>query len=293
MLRMSVSNSDSRSMSCSESDQEAFIDFKDGLEDPDNCLSHGKPGPIVVSGMKPSLTKLKSLRHSDLSFNGFNDIPIPEFFGSLVNQQYLNLSNAGFSGLTPPSLGNLTCLQHLDVGIFSSFAESLDWISGLVSFKHLVLDGANLSRIESDWMEKLDGLLSLTELHLSRCNLCAPNSTSLNFSNITPLALVDFSYNMFNLKAPLVNVDINRSGLHGRIPLCFTKLPNLRFLYHFGNDLRASCPQFFRCSWKKIQELGLDSNELHGKLPASIGNMTFLTYFDLSGNNVQGEMLRI
>ncbi|MCI13886.1 LRR receptor-like serine/threonine-protein kinase FLS2-like, partial [Trifolium medium] len=60
--------------------------------------------------ISPSLLKLKSLRSLDLSFNTFKKIPIPKFFGSLVNLQYLNLSNAGFAGLIPPHLGNLSHL---------------------------------------------------------------------------------------------------------------------------------------------------------------------------------------
>ncbi|KAI9115442.1 hypothetical protein K1719_013761 [Acacia pycnantha] len=65
--------------------------------------------------IRPSLMKLKSLRLLDLSFNTFNGIPIPEFFGLLENLQYLYLSSAGFSGLIPAHLGNLSHLKVLDL----------------------------------------------------------------------------------------------------------------------------------------------------------------------------------
>ncbi|MCI53415.1 LRR receptor-like serine/threonine-protein kinase GSO1-like, partial [Trifolium medium] len=84
--------------------------------------------------------KLKSLRSLDLSFNTFKEIPIPKFFASLVNLQYLNLSNAGFAGIIPPHLGNLSHLQSLDLSSESLHVTNLQWVSGLVSLKHLTMD---------------------------------------------------------------------------------------------------------------------------------------------------------
>ena len=55
-----------------------------------------------------------------------------------------------------------------------------------------------------------------------------------------------------------------------------------------NNNLTASCFQLFKGTWKKIEVLNLASNKLHGKLPASFGNMTSLTYVDLLANNVEG-----
>lgn len=129
----------SNAVECLSSDREALIDFKNGLEDPHNRLSswrntnccqwHGiycdnitgavvaidlhNPSSVYsdssprgygsLSGeIRPSLMKLNSLRHLDLSFNTFKGIPILVFFGSLINLQYLNLSYADFAGIIPP-----------------------------------------------------------------------------------------------------------------------------------------------------------------------------------------------
>ena len=85
-------------IACLASDQEALIDLKNGL-----CW-----------------------------FNTFKGIPILEFLGSLVNLQYLNLSNAG---LIPSHLGNLSHLQYLDLKIVSMHVENLQCVAGLCLFE--------------------------------------------------------------------------------------------------------------------------------------------------------------
>ncbi|KAF3437339.1 hypothetical protein FNV43_RR20092 [Rhamnella rubrinervis] len=326
---------DAQLVDCLESNREALLTFRNGLNDPQNRLSSWKgsnccrwlgircenstravievdlhnPHPQGsdsssrygfwnLSGeIRPSLTKLKSLRHLDLSFNTFDSNPIPELFGSLKNLQYLNLSNSGFSGSIPPNLGNLSTLQYLDVEFLGLLVNDLEWVTGLVSLKHLVMNGVDLSMVGSNWIRTLNKLPSLTELHLSSCVLSGSINPPLPFVNLTSLSVLDLSLNQFNSKIPnwiinissLITLDISYSGLFGRIPLGLSDLPNLQFLYLSGNDnLTASCYQLLRGRWEKIQVLDLASNKLHGELPASIGNMTFLTYLDLFVNNVEG-----
>ncbi|XP_060670470.1 receptor-like protein EIX1 [Ziziphus jujuba] len=248
-----------------------------------------------ISGeIRSSLTKLKSLRHLDLSFNTFDDNPITEFFGSLKNLQYLNLSNAGFSGAVPPNLGNLSSLLYFDLKDSRRLhVDNLEWVTGLISLKHLVMNEVDLSMAGSDWIRTLKKLPSLTELHLSSCMLSAP-IPPLTFVNLTSLAVLDLSYNSLNSKIPdwlvnissLVSLDLTLNNFYGRIPLGFSDLPNLQILVLNSNyKLTASCHQLFRGRWEMIRVLNLAGNKLHGKLPASIGNLTFLTDLALGANN--------
>ncbi|KAF4361039.1 hypothetical protein F8388_016848 [Cannabis sativa] len=319
-------------VACLESEKSSLLEFKTGLEDPQNWLGSwkgskccqwrgigcDKAGAVItvdlhnrypnrygfwnLSGeIRPSLTKLKSLRHLDLSFNSFKGIPIPDFFGSFKHLRYLNLSNAGFSGSIPINIGNLYRLEYLDLDSLGLlYVDNLEWIKGLVSLKHLVMNRVDLSMVGSDWiMIILNNLPSLTELHMSSCNLIGP-IPSISFVNSTSsLSVLDLSLNNFNSKIPhwlanissLVSVDISYGGLYERIPLGFADLPNLQFLHLAGNtNLGASCSQFFQGRWESIKVLDLASNNLYGKLPSSLGNMTSLTYLDLRFNEIQGEI---
>ncbi|PQQ19621.1 receptor-like protein 12 [Prunus yedoensis var. nudiflora] len=331
-------SSDARVIRCLEAEREALIDFKDGLEDPENRLSSWRgsnccqwwgihcsnttsaviavdlhnPYPLIpyddsssrygfwnLSGeIRPSLKMLESLKHLDLSFNTFNGISIPAFFGSLKNLQYLNLSNAGFSGRVPPNLGNLSSLQYLDVSSNFVSVDNLEWMTGMRSMEYLNMNEADLSMLEPEWIETLNKLSSLTELHLLDCGLSGLIHP-LRVINFTSLAVTELDFNSFNSEIPswLVNisslegVSISYSGLYGRIPLGFSELPSLKVLdLSWNENLTASCSQLFRGGWKKTEVINLASNNLHGKLPASFGDMTALTHFIIFFNNVEGEI---
>ncbi|KAL1802634.1 hypothetical protein ACET3Z_031281 [Daucus carota] len=311
VTRNAVYFCDSQVVTCSDSEFEALVEFKNGLNDPEhrlyswkssNCCEWRGIGCDSSSGavtsidlhspypggsdsskryvswnlsgeISPALLKLKSLTYLDLSFNAFQDIQIPKFLGSLENLQYLNLSKSGFSGIIPPELGNLSSLQYLDVSSdFSSLSvDNFQWIQGLRSLKHL-----QLSQV--------------------RCGLSGSLS-SYKLVNFSSLAAMDLSFNPFKSTFPhwLANIssleyaDLSYCTLNGRIPLGLSELPSLSYLNLAGNNnLSASSHKFFGGSWRNIKVLDFSSNKLHGKLPDTIGNMTLLTDFSLMSNNLNG-----
>ncbi|XP_057990418.1 receptor-like protein EIX1 [Hevea brasiliensis] len=308
---------------CNAAEREALLDLKMGLNDSWNRLSswhgtnccqwsgiacHNTTGAVLAvdlpnsSGrqplggeIRPSLAKLKSLKHLDLSGNNFTG-KIPHFLSSLENLQYLNLSYAGFSGAIPPNLGNLSSLQFLDVSYWGLTVDNLEWVSGLLSLKYLAMNSVHLSKLGGEWIEPLNKLPLLSELHLEYCGLSG-FSYSLPSLNFTSLKVLNLQGSLFKAKLPtwlanissLVSVDIGNSMLTGRIPLGFGELPNLQSLkLNYNLKLSASCFQLFARSWKKIQILDLSINGLHGRLPTLLGNMTSLIHFDLHFNYIEG-----
>ncbi|KAF7807080.1 receptor-like protein EIX1 [Senna tora] len=238
----------------------------------------------LSGNISPSLMKLKSLRHLDLSFNQFNGIPIPDLFGSLENLQYLNLSHAGFRGTIPPNLRNLSHLEILDLHDFGLYVADLQWLRGLISLEHLVMNEVNLS-LATDWFSTLNQLPSIVELHLSYCelfgNIPSP-TTSLNF---TSLAVIDLSYNNFRSVIPdwfvnissLQYIDMSHNKLYGRIPLGLGEIPvwfgdgfsHLRILVLRSNSFTGEI-LFDLSKLNSLQVLDLADNYLNGSIPPSL-----------------------
>ena len=223
---------------CNEKEKHALLRFKKALSDPGNRLSswsvnqdccrweavrcNNVTGRVVglhlgnpydyyyefyrnfqLGGeISLALLELEFLSYLNLSGNDFGGSPIPSFLGSMGSLRYLDLFFAAFGGLVPHQLGNLSTLRHLDLGHNNGlYVENLGWISHLAFLKYLGMNGVDLHR-EVHWLESVSMLPSLSELHLSECDLDSNMTSSLGYANFTSLTFLDLSWNNFNQEIP-------------------------------------------------------------------------------------------
>ncbi|KAK3183791.1 hypothetical protein Dsin_031077 [Dipteronia sinensis] len=346
-------------VACKAIERKALLQFKKGLTDPSGRLSSwvgeecckwrgvrcnnrtGSVSKLKLNNPYPessdklggeintSLLHLKDLVYLDLSMNDFLGVQIPDFFGSLEKLRYLNLSGASFAGTIPQSLRNLSNLLSIDLNnpdLNQTYESDLRWLSGLSSLKYLNLGVVDLSKAAAYWLQTVNMLHSLVELHLPNCGLLQlpQNLPSLNF---TSLSVLDLSNNGFNSTIPhwlfnissLVNLDLNSNNLQGdlpeefaslnslqqldlsensylggRLPRNLGKLCNLQTLKLSMNSITGEITELINvlseCTNSSLMSLELGYNKLTGNLPISLGYLNNLRYLNLRYNSFQGSI---
>ncbi|KAL7586710.1 hypothetical protein Lser_V15G41215 [Lactuca serriola] len=329
-------SNENTSVICSEQERLALLKLKDSVEDDsgmlsswvgnDCCLWEGIDCDGVTGSVKSlhlrgcrgsedvlelgcylsgnevdsSLSELRHLKHLDLSGNDFQGSRIPKFIGSFKHLTYLNLSHAGFDGIIPPHIGNLSNLKVLDLhsDSYEPMVDDMTWISGLLSLEHFDLSWVNLCGAQNTDM-LFYMIPSLKELSLSGCGLSnADVGPFLNLSRILPnIKHLDLGFNSF--QGPLPGILQNMSSL------TFLDLSyfNLSLAWNFGNLLSMipslSELHLSHCGLHKthlsslglnlstlsnIQHLDLSLNSVEGTFPSVFTKMTSLRVLDLSQN---------
>ncbi|KAF2323456.1 hypothetical protein GH714_035535 [Hevea brasiliensis] len=289
--------------SCIKSEKDALLNFKKGLIDPSNrlmswvgedCCSwkgvfcSNRTGHVIKLDLRNtvleadtdfslggeinrSLLDLTNLYYLDLSMNEFWDTKIPDFLGSLKMLKYLNLSSAAFVGNIPHHLGNLSTLEYLDLSHNGLLVDSLHFVTTLSSLKHLDLSWLDLAKA-GNWLQSINMLPSLLELHLSSCELdFIPQFLKVNF---TSLAVLDFNQNYFGSTFPRWIFNISN---------------NIRHLALSDNGFQGSLPrEMGNCNL--LEFLDLSCNALEGKIPETLSNLCNLHDFNLELNKFSGNI---
>lgn len=341
----------SNSSFCPHIEKQALLSFKKSLNDPSNLLSswnidvdcckwegvvcsnstgHGHVHQLHLRSHDheaqslhgkvnlSSLLHLKHLTYLDLSQNMFEGT-IPSLIGSFTNLEYLNLSHAGFHGRVPHNMGNLSNLHTLILEDFGLNVDSLEWLSRLVELRQLNMNFVDLNKA-IDWLQVINTLPSLVELHLSSCRLefAAPlphvNETSLTFLDLSRNEFSSFSVARWVFRqSNLVFLNLSRNNIEESsvpaisnttklqyIDLSFNKLSStipdwlyfckdLEFVYLGHNSIQGAISKDI-ANLTSIRTLSLRFNQLSGAIPREIANLCKLRRLDLARNKLQGQI---
>ncbi|EMS60283.1 LRR receptor-like serine/threonine-protein kinase GSO1 [Triticum urartu] len=289
--------------------------------DPTGFYDAYEDANALFGEISPSLLSLKHLEHLDLSMNcllGPNN-QVPHLLGSMGNLRYLNLSGIPYS--------TVECLLSLVICLSCNvYSTDITWLRKLSFLKFLSMRGITLKGI-ADWPHTLNMVPSLRIIDLSACSLDSANQ-SLPHLNLTKLEKLDLSWNYFEhslgscwfWKATSLNyLDLGWNLLFGKFPDTLENMTSLQVLdvsHNWNVDLMMtgklktpcsleiidlsdicmngvfqvlleSLPQ---CTWKKLKELDLSSNNITGTLPNFISDFMRLSILSLSINNLVGPI---
>ncbi|EFJ28857.1 hypothetical protein SELMODRAFT_60277, partial [Selaginella moellendorffii] len=237
----------------------------------------------------PSIFSLAALRQLDLSSNLlFGTIPASNLSRSL---QILDLANNSLTGEIPPSIGDLSNLTELSLGLNSALLGSIPPSIGKLS-KLEILYAANC---------KLAGPIphslppSLRKLDLSNNPLQSPIPDSIG--DLSRIQSISIASAQLNGSIPgslgrcssleLLNLAFNQ--LSGPLPDDLAALEKIITFSVVGNSLSGPIPRWIG-QWQLADSILLSTNSFSGSIPPELGQCRAVTDLGLDNNQLTGSI---
>uniref|UniRef100_A0A2K1R6A5 Leucine-rich repeat-containing N-terminal plant-type domain-containing protein n=1 Tax=Populus trichocarpa TaxID=3694 RepID=A0A2K1R6A5_POPTR len=219
-----------------------------------------------------------NLSFLSISMNHFQGQIPSEIGARLPGLEVLFMSENGFNGSIPFSLGNISLLEVLDLSNNSLQGQIPGWIGNMSSLEFLDLSRNNFSGLLPP---RFGSSSKLKFIYLSRNNLQGP--IAMAFYDSSEIFALDLSHN----------------DLTGRIPEWIDRLSNLRFLLLSYNNLEGEIPiHLYRLDQLTLidlshnhlsESLDLSYNKLDGEIPPRLIELFSLEVFSVAHNNLSGK----
>ncbi|KAG6794281.1 hypothetical protein POTOM_003523 [Populus tomentosa] len=280
-------------------------------------------GPFLLP--KNSHVNLSLLSISMNHFQGQIPSEIGARFPGLT---VLLMSDNGFSGSIPFSLGNISSMQVLDLSNNNLQGQISEGIVNMSSLEFLDLSGNNFS---GRLPPRFDTSSNLRYVYLSRNKLQGP--ITMAFYDLAEIVALDLSHNNLTSTIPewigrLSNLRfllLSYNNLEGEIPIQLSRLDQLSLidlshnhlsgnilswmisthpfpqLYNYYDSISLS-QQSFEFTTKNVSLsyrgdniwyfIGIDfsCNNFTGKIPPEIGNLSMIKALNLSHNSLTGPI---
>ncbi|XP_048329328.2 probable LRR receptor-like serine/threonine-protein kinase At1g56140 isoform X2 [Ziziphus jujuba] len=218
--------------------------------------------------------------------------PVPDELWTLTYLFNLDLRRNYLTGSLSPSIGNLTRLQYLTIGINALSGEVPKEVGKLTELLSFSIAGNNFS---GPLPSEIGNLVNLQQLYVHSSgvsgeipptyvklkNLITMYASSTGLSGRIP----DYIGNLSKLNT----LRFEGNNLEGPIPSTLSNLNSLIELRISDLSNRSSSLEFVK-KLKNLNILVLRNNNISGSIPSDIGQFPKLTQVDLSFNSLSGQI---
>ncbi|CAH8362310.1 unnamed protein product, partial [Eruca vesicaria subsp. sativa] len=271
----------------------------------DNKIFGGFPHWLLVNNTKLEVLFLQNnsvtsfqlqesahnLRILDVSANEFNHM-LPENIGLVLpHLQYMRLTDNGFQGRLPSSLGNMKEIEYLDIS-HNNFHGTLprSFVFGCHSLRILTLSHNKLSG------EVFPESVNFTNMwELSMDNNLFTGKIGQGLRNFESLHVLDISNNRLTGVIPswigelsyLNVILLSNNSLEGEIPISLFNISYLHLLDLSANILSGGIPPYVNSALMMVVLL-LKDNKLSGVIPDTL--LVNVSILNLRNNRLFGNI---
>ncbi|CAA3009855.1 probable LRR receptor-like serine threonine-kinase At3g47570 [Olea europaea subsp. europaea] len=228
-------------------------------------------GNTLIGTIPNEIGNLSALEYLDLAFNSFNGTILkkiwmgfnsfhgilPKSFGNLsIFVEFFGANNCGNKGIIPKEIGNMSNLIQLDIGA-NEFTRAIpDTLGQLRKLQKLRLC---FNKLGGSVRFNLCNLVNLYHLEDNSLTSAIPSTLWTN----KDIQILSLAYNLLN--GSLASEIGNIKSMRDHIP------------ESFGNPI-------------SLQNLDLSKKNLYGVIPKSLERLENLEYFNVSFNELGGEI---
>ncbi|KAL7217551.1 hypothetical protein ACSBR2_010917 [Camellia fascicularis] len=255
-------------------------------------ITHLKVYALDVTGEIPdelwTLTRLINLNLAQNYLTG----PLSASIGNLTRMQYLSLGINALSGELPVELGKLTNLISLSVSSNNFSGPLPSELGNLAKLEQLYIDSSGLSGAIPSSFAALQNMKTVwasdTELNGSIPDFIGNWSklTTLRFQGNSFGSAIPSTFSNLTLLTDLRISDLSNSSSS----LEFLKdMTSLGTLVLRNNNISGSIPSNIR-DYQSLKHLDLSFNNLTGQIPDALFNLSSLSYLFLGNNKLTGTL---